>query len=342
MSQTHGRGSLIAAGLTFGMAAGIAAGTYVLAPHLASESEPGRRSANVEELTQVKREADINRAQADSADSLIHDFATTAVKNSLKDTPVLVIKTYDAHDDDVAALDTLLRDAGAINAGSITLSEGFFSPDKADTLKSIAATTLPAGAQLSEEHMDPGYHAGEALAASLLANKEGKGRASDEERDAVLDALSEAGLISYDKGSLAPARGVVIVGGDSASHHDDGFASKILADVATSMDNSDGAVVLAARLTEASDDGVIGVVRSNSTAVTVSTVDSIGRSFGRMATILALRDEINGHKGAYGAASNAEAASPSVGNSTASAPPESEQNTNQTMTEEPQNEQPAP
>ena len=63
----------------------------------------------------------------------------------------------------------MLNQAGAIDAGTITLEDSFFSQDGADQLKSIVANTLPAGAQLSETQLDPGTHAGEALGAGSVS-----------------------------------------------------------------------------------------------------------------------------------------------------------------------------
>ena len=52
----------------------------------------------------------------------------------------------------------------------------------------------------------------------------------------------------------------------------------------------------------------MGLVRAEETGV--STVDSVDRAVGRMATVLAVREQLEGESGAYGSAESAEAASP--------------------------------
>jgi len=303
MGSTTGRAGWLIGGLGFGVAAGVALGTLVLAPNMPEGS--GRNTA---ELAAAEERADIAEAQAASADSVVGDLAAGAVHDTLGDRPVLVLRTADAAEEDVAGVATLLAEAGAVDAGTITLAEQFLTAEGADQLKSIVANTLPAGAQLSEDRLDPGLHAGEALgSALLLAPESGEEQASSEERGLLLRALRDAGFLDYEDGTILPAQVAVVITGDSDGTQ--GIAARTLADFVGALDARGNGAVLAGRIHTASDTGAVGLVRATADNG-VSTVDSVDRAVGRMATVLAVREQLAGETGAYGSAESAEAASP--------------------------------
>ena len=303
MGSTTGRTGWLIGGLGFGIAAGVALGTLVLAPNM-----PEGSASNAGELEAATERADIAEAQAASADSVVADLAAGAVTDTLTDRPVLVFRTADAVEEDVAGIEKLLADAAAVNAGTIALTEAFLSADGADQLKSIVANTLPAGAQLSEDRLDPGIHAGEALGSALLLDPEsGDEQASSEERGLLLRALRDAGLIDYEDGSILPAQVAVVITGDSDGTS--GLEARTLADFVGALDTRGNGAVLAGRIHTAADTGAVGLVRATPDNG-VSTVDSVDRAVGRMATVLAVREQLEGQTGAYGSAESAEAASP--------------------------------
>lgn len=303
MGSTTGRTGWLIGGLGFGIAAGVALGTLVLAPNM-----PEGSASNAGELEAATERADIAEAQAASADSVVADLAAGAVTDTLTDRPVLVFRTADAVEEDVAGVEKLLADAAAVNAGTILLADSFLSADGADQLKSIVANTLPAGAQLSEDRLDPGIHAGEALGSALLLDPEsGDEQASSEERGLLLRALRDAGLIDYEDGSILPAQVAVVITGDSGGTS--GLEARTLADFVGALDTRGNGAVLAGRIHTAADTGAVGLVRATPDNG-VSTVDSVDRAVGRMATVLAVREQLEGQTGAYGSAESAEAASP--------------------------------
>lgn len=319
MAKRRGRGAATFAALGFGAAAGIAFGTYVLAPNLPENIDPNAPTSA--ELVEAETLAEVNAVQADQADSIIDHIVEDVVAGTLTDRPVLVMRTADAEESDVADVSWLLQQAGAINAGSITLEENFFSQDGADQLKSIVANTLPAGAQLSETQLDPGTHAGEALGAALLLNPEtGEPLASTAERGLLLNVLRDNGYISYEDGTILPGQVIVMITGDSDGSGDGAFAAETQSLFARAIDAQGSGVVVAGRIHTAADTGVIGRLRANPDAAeNVSTIDSVNRTWGKMATVLSVREELAGRSGAFGSAASADAASPSL-DGTAAAP----------------------
>lgn len=305
MARGSGRTGWLIGGLGFGVAAGVLLGTLVIAPNMPEGSGP-----SPQELEAANVRADIAEAQAASSDSVVGELAASAVEGALADRPVLVIRTADAVGEDVAGVEKLLADAAAIDAGTLTLGEEFFSSAGADQLKAIVATTLPAGAQLSEDRLDPGLHAGEALGSALMLNPEtGEEQATSEERALLLRALRDAGYLDYEDGTILPAQVIVVVTGDSDGGGEAGLAARNLADFVGALDSRGNGVVLAGRIRSASDTGAVGLVRANP-GNGVSTVDSVDRAVGQMAAVLSVREQLAGETGSYGSAESAEAATP--------------------------------
>lgn len=318
-SRTSRSGLVTAAAC--GVAVGTAFGTFVLSPNLPGGALQESHDAVVA-LEQSEQEARIAKAQASTADSYIEASSTKFVADALKDIPVVVMTTDDADADDVASVDTLLQASGASVVGRIGLTEKFFQQDSAEALKSIVANTLPAGAQLSVDNLDPGTHAGEALGAALLTDAEGKPMADEQERALLLNALQQAGFMNIE-GAKDAARVAIIITGEQ-QHEDNSdvispYAETNLGRLALGMNERGSGVVLAGRINTAADGGAIDVVRtaqerdsgSAQGAIRgVSTIDSVNMVYGQIGVILSARDQLLGKFGAYGAAESAEAAGP--------------------------------
>lgn len=312
MAKKRGIAPVLVTGLTFGAALGIAFGTYVLAPNLPASSDPDAPTSG--QLQAAREEAEVNAIQAEQADSIIDHLAEDLVAGTLDQRPVLIMHTADAEPSDIADVAWLLRQAGAVNAGRIQLEDLFFSQQGADQLKSIVANTLPAGAQLSENRLDPGTHAGEALGSALLLDPEsGEPQASTAERALLLNVLRDGDFISYEDGTILPGQVIVLITGDSDGSGDTGFPAETQSLFARALDTRGSGTVVAGRIHSAADTGVIGRLRANPDAAeNVSTVDSVDRTWGKVATVLAVREELAGRAGAYGAAASAEAALPAL------------------------------
>ncbi|MCQ9353404.1 copper transporter [Corynebacterium sp. 153RC1] len=312
MAQKTGRGAAAMAGIAFGLAAGVAAGTYLLAPNL-----PGGQLAQEQTLTTerdaAKLEVEVANAQAASADTFIKEVAPTAVRGTLEQRQVLILRTADASEEDYEGLRALLREAGAGDSGTITLEDKFFSQDGADELKSLITNTLPAGVQLSVDRLDSGTHAGESLGSALALNPEnGQEQASSEDRAIILGALSDAGFISYATGTILPAQSIILLTGNNGSP-EAAFAAENQANFARALDSRGGNVVVAGRVFAAGEQGTLALLRENANArEDVSTVDSVDRAWAQVATVLAVREQLEGRSGAYGTAASAEAVAPAL------------------------------
>lgn len=310
--------SLIITGLGFGAALGIALGTLVIAPNMDSGSGPGGESTGEvrEKYGKLVLDNNIAEAQLDSADSVMGDLGRYVVDGSLAQRPVMVVSMPDADDADVKAVKDLLGSADSTDAGSIKLTEKFVAQESADKLLSLVTTTLPAGAKLDKKKIDAGTHAGQALAAGLMMDAETtEPLASVDDRATLLRALRDAGYIDYKDGTILPAQAVVVVGGGmTPGEEDDSAAAKYAIDTTVNFlegfDSVDTAMVYAGRVESAGDDGVLDKLRADKTKI--STVDSIDHPVSQMASVLAVKEQLDGGHGVYGSAANADSAAPAL------------------------------
>lgn len=310
--------SLIITGLGFGAALGIALGTLVIAPNMDSGSGPGGESTSEvrEKYGKLVLENNIAEAQLDSADSVMGDLGRYVVDGSLAQRPVMVVSMPDADDADVKAVKDLLGSADSTDAGSIKLTEKFVAQESADKLLSLVTTTLPAGAKLDKKKIDSGTHAGQALAAGLMMDAETtEPLASVDDRATLLRALRDAGYIDYKDGTILAAQAVVVVGGGmTPGEEDDSAAAKYAIDTTVNFlegfDSVDTAMVYAGRVESAGDDGVLDKLRADKTKI--STVDSIDHPVSQMASVLAVKEQLDGGHGVYGSAANADSAAPAL------------------------------
>lgn len=118
-TNSSGKGGIFTAGLGFGVAAGVALGALVIAPHL-----PGPES-DAASVTQA------DQAGEDGGADLLREIGPDLVAGALAERPVMILRTPDADPAVVDELSSLLATAGAIDAGAVTLTDSFFdSPDE--------------------------------------------------------------------------------------------------------------------------------------------------------------------------------------------------------------------
>lgn len=234
MGQGARSSGLVAAGLGWGIAAGVALGTLLVAPAMDTVSGGAAASAPTEAGGD---EAAASGAFADDqvadANDLLASRGDAMVDGVLDGVAVTIIRTASATDDDAAAVRWKANAAGASNSGGVTLTDKFTDMASADELASIIANTLPAGTQLSEDSRAPGTHAGQSLAAALTT-------ASADDRALVLEALQQAGFVEL-RGQIVPADVIVLVAADeldlATDRAGDGetFTTNMLSDFAAAL-----------------------------------------------------------------------------------------------------------
>ena len=233
MAKTRGGAGLVAAGLGWGVALGIALGALVLAPAMPGSVDLGFSEFKDEAGQHVDgTDLAVAQARAQEANDLLAQESGSIVSGALRDVPVTIVRTAAADADDVESVRWLLNAAGASDSGELTLTERFTNQASADELSTIVANTLPSGAQLSVQDRSPGTHAGESLAAVLLNDgTSGDSKSLAADRTLVLETLQHAGFVEY-SGSIVQADAVVIVDGPARSNE---FSAKVIGDFAKAL-----------------------------------------------------------------------------------------------------------
>lgn len=321
------------AGLGFGIALGVLGGVYVLAPNVPGAADGAGTSA--QELTAAREDADAADRDAQASDDVVAGLAAKAVAGELEGKKVALIPFPDADDATVKRLSWLVDKAGA-EVTPLPVTEEMLNPEKGDKLKSVAANSLPAGAQLSEEVLSPGMHTGQLLGAALSSklpkiekpaegdknrdrgegregareDNQGGGTASASDRAVVFGALEKNQVLK--KPANLGDEGVdlaLIVTNKGATADESGYGAQFIADFAAGVDSQVPGAVLVGESGSGDKKAALGIVRNERAyAEKLSTVDNVQRSAGRITAVRALKEQAGGDAGHYGAATNAKAA----------------------------------
>lgn len=291
------------------LAVGVVLGSTTLSRTVLSGLPAGDERL-VEQVDELESTRNAQDARLTDADDFVASVAPLVVRGQLDQRTVVIITTADADPVDRDALKTTLGNGGARVTGELQLTEAFTDPEKADQLTDIVLRLLPAGVRLPATS-DPGTLAGGLLGPLLLIGKDdNKPQATADETAAALAGLTEGGFVKASPG-IQPAQLAVVLTGGAASGDGAGDRAAILARLATQVDRSGAGAVLAGTEGSADGTGAVGVVRADSAATgALSTVDDVRTPAGRVVTVLALREQLEGAAGHYGTAGNAEAPAP--------------------------------
>ncbi|KZS69227.1 MAG: copper transporter [Mycobacterium pseudokansasii] len=288
------------------LAIGVVLGSGFFSDTLLSSLRNEKRdlAAQITGLTDQRNALNEKLAAANTFDNQV---LGRIVHDALAGKAVVIFRTPDANDDDVAMVSKIVGQAGGSVTGTVSLTQEFVEANSAEKLRSVVnSSILPAGTQLSTKLVDQGSQAGDLLGIALLspvnpANPPAP-PVDDAQRDTVLAALRETGFITYqpaDHFAVANA-GIVITGGGLPA--DAGNQGASVARFAAALAPHGSGIVLAGRDGSPTGSAAVAVTRADAgMAATVSTVDDVDAAPGRITAILALHDLINGgHPAHYG------------------------------------------
>lgn len=260
----------------------------------------------------LESERNALKAQLADADGFAGSVGTKIVSGSLDKRTVVLVTNHDAEPADRDAVKKLIEAAGAKVTGELQLTKAFADPAKSDQLSEVATRLQPSGAKFPTTG-GPGTLAGSLLGHTLLLDgKSAKPQSSQAELDAALAGLADGGFVKPGENIRAAQLAVVITGG-KATGQGVGDKAATVGRFATELDKAGAGAVLAGNTSAASGTGPIGVVRADTAATDVlSTVDNVHTAAGRVVTVLALREQLEGDSGRYGTAGNAEGPAPGV------------------------------
>ncbi|OBK75422.1 copper transporter [Mycobacterium sp. 1164985.4] len=224
------------------------------------------------------------------------------LRDTFVDKSVVLFRTPDASDDDVDAVTRLVGQAGGTVSGTVGLTPQFVEAHAAEKLLSVVNSPIvPAGKQLSTTSVDQGSQAGDLLGIALLINRDPKVQTVDDtQRETVLATLRDTGFITYGDRVGAANTALIVTGGPLGD--DAGNRGATVARFAGGLAPHGTGTVLVGRDGSASGTAAIAVTRADPALTSaVTTVDDVDTEAGRITSVLALSDLVNGGRpGQYG------------------------------------------
>lgn len=300
--------SLVAAGLALLLGVALGAGPVT------EQAAAGRAAANDrlrDRVTDLEKQAGALRAAAKQDARAAAALAAPLVADRVDGRTVLVVVTPGARQADVRSTAAALEDAGAAVAATLTLTDTYVDPAKAQSpLEDLSLRLVPPGVEFADGAL-PIERVGTVLARATVRLPEGDDDATDEvDGDAaeVIAGLDELEAVHLDGTPGRRAELAVVVTGPGEVDE----SAPALAGLLAALDRgSRGAVLTGPGDASA---GLLADVRKagRSDLDGVSTVDSAGTTVGSAALVLALAEQVGGRAGDYGLGASARRVLPPV------------------------------
>ena len=288
------------------LAVGVVLGSGFLSDTLLSSLRDEKRDLYTQ-ISVLNDQKNVLNEKLSAANNFDSQLVGRMVHDALAGKAVVVFRTPDAKDDDVAAVSKIIGQASGTVSGTVSLTQEFVDANSAEKLRTVVnSSILPAGQQLSTKLVDQGSQAGDLLGIVLLINSNPAGppvpSIQDAQRDTALAALRDTGFITYQPSDhLVPANAAVVITG-GALPLDAGNQGVSVARFSAALAPHGSGTLLAGRDGSATGGAAVAVTRADAgMAAAISTVDDVDTAAGRITAILGLHDLLNGgHIGQYG------------------------------------------
>ena len=284
------------------LAVGVVLGSGFLSDTLLSSLRDEKRDLYTQ-INGLNDQKNVLTEKLSAANNFDNQLVGRIVHDALGGKTVVVFRTPDAKDDDVAAVSKIVGQAGGTVTGTVSLTQEFVDANSAEKLRTVVnSSILPAGAQLSTKLVDQGSQAGDLLGITLLSNPNPTPAVEDVQRDTVLAALRDTGFITYQPADHIGAANAAIVVTGGALPQDAGNQGVSVARFSAALAPHGSGTLLAGRDGSATGGAAVAVTRADAgMAAAISTVDDVDTAPGRITAILGLHDLVNGgHVGQYG------------------------------------------
>ncbi|MCV7031913.1 copper transporter [Mycobacterium sherrisii] len=285
------------------LAIGVVLGSGFLSDTLLSSLRAEKRDL-YSQINGLNDQKNVLNEKLSAANNFDNQMVGRIVHDALAGKSVVVFRTPDAKDDDVAAVSKMIGQAGGTVTGTVSLTQEFVDANSAEKLRTVVnSSVLPAGQQLSTKLVDQGSQAGDLLGISLLINANpAVPPVDDVQRDTVLAALRDTGFVTYQPSDhMAAANAALIVTGGSLPQ-DAGNQGASVARFSAALAPHGSGTLLAGRDGSATGGAAVAVARADAGMNSaISTVDDVDVAPGRITAVLGLHDLLNGgHVGQYG------------------------------------------
>ncbi|MGA7052647.1 MAG: copper transporter, partial [Mycobacterium sp.] len=201
------------------LAMGVVLGSGFLSDTLLSSLRDEKRDLYTQ-ISGLNDQKNVLNEKLSAANNFDTQLVGRIVHEALGGKSVVVFRTPDAKDDDVAAVSKIIGQAGGSVTGTVSLTQEFVDANSGEKLRTVVnSSILPAGQQLSTKLVDQGSEAGDLLGIVMLINSNpataGVPEIQDIQRDTALAALRDTGFITYQPANHVGAANaaVVITGG---------------------------------------------------------------------------------------------------------------------------------
>lgn len=287
------------------LAVGVVLGSTSVASSI-RDAVVDREETTAARLEAAEDELTARRLAEDRLDSLTGQLTPSVLEGRLDGRPVLLVVAPGATNEDAGAVRETLSAAGALDAGRVTISAKAVEPGADAELEALVAN-LPIGRAPAAD-ADLGTQLGVALGrAGMLRAEDAEPHLDDDERATVLTTLADAGFIDFEPGTLRPGQVAVVLTGPGEPES----TAVRTAALARALDGEGAGAVVASRIGGAGGGDAVVLLRSTGED-RVSTVDHATTDAGRLATVLALVEQLDSEQGHYGLRADAGAAAPSL------------------------------
>ena len=285
------------------LAVGVVLGSGFLSDTLLSSLRDEKRDLYTQ-IAGLNDQKNVLNEKLSAANNFDTQLGGRMVHDALGGKSVVVFRTPDAKDDDVAAVSKIVGQASGTVTGTVSLTQEFVDANSAEKLRTVVnSSILPAGQQLSSKLVDQGSQAGDLLGIALLVNTNPAiPPVDDTQRDTVLASLRDTGFITYQPSDHLGAANAALVITGGALPQDAGNQGVSVARFSAALAPHGAGTLLAGRDGSATGGAAVAVTRADAgMASAISTVDDVDTAPGRITAILGLHDLINGgHLGQYG------------------------------------------
>lgn len=292
------------AAIFLALAVGVVLGSSAISERLLSGVRAESRSLD-RQIAAFQPERDALRAEIASAQDFIQGVGPMAVRHRLDHRAVTLISTADVPDEERGEVQELVRSAGAFIAGDVRFTEALTDPSRENELRRLAAALMPSGLGVPVD-ADSGTLVGELVSAlTTFDPATGGPRSAPEEREAAFRALSDGGFAHLAR-KVRPGELIVVLTGGQGEEQSPERA-EFLARFAARLGSMSSGAVLAGGAGSADSSGPVGIARADTAiAPFLTTVDNIDQPSGRIAVVMAVREQWAGRSGHYGIAENAQ------------------------------------
>src|ERR1700758_1701525 len=295
--------ALSLAAVFLALAVGVVLGSGFLSDTLLSSLRDEKRDL-YSQINGLNDQKNVLNEKLSAANNFDNQLAGRMVHDALGGKSVVMFRTPDAKDDDVAAVSKFIGLAGGTVTGTVSLTQEFVDANSAEKLRTVVnSSILPAGQQLSTKLVDQGSQAGDLLGIALLINANpAVPPVNDPQRDTVLASLRDTGFIAYQPSDHIGAANAALIVTGGALPQDAGNQGASVARFSAAMAPHGSGTLLAGRDGSATGGAALAGTRGDAgISSTISTVDDLDTAPGRITAVLGLHDLINGgHVGQYG------------------------------------------